>query len=374
MTAPQSRFESLNALRGVAALFIACVHFPALFFGFNFGPMRHAYVITNLFFALSGFITMYVYGERLKTWGDYATYAKKRIFRLVPLHLVTTGTILLSSYVAFFSNAGLTQLFTGQSAGGMPAFPIDTYQLTVHLLMLQGFNLVPHLVLNFPAWSMGALFFCSLIFGFMTVAMKGLRLVLFSAMALAAFLFLAFKAPNFLGSSADYGFVRAVACFFSGALTLVLWRALSHHKVLHRWAVFYQSLAVVLLLGYTTWTQVDSATSLWSPLVLTFFLWAFAFDHGDYARFLRRPVFDWLAKRSYSIFMNQAGLLFIGHQAVQWSGHFKLDAWSDTVVATFALLAYLALTLVLSDWTYKHIELRFDYRGKKKAAAQASVA
>lgn len=371
---PALRFESLDALRGIAALFIAFVHFPAIFLGADFGPLRHAYVLTNLFFGLSGFIIMSAYGERMTSWAACRDFSKQRLYRLIPLHAVTALAILAVPYVAYGSNLVLTWMLTGNYAGDMPAFPNNWEHYMVHVLMLQGFGLIDQLVYNFPAWSMGAIFFCSILLALILTIAPRLRAWWFAAIALGAWAVIALKSPNYMGATHDYGIFRALTSYFLGALTLLAWKRWRLKDGQERWALVWQSASVVVMFWFATWVGVNSPRSLLAPVVFALFIWSFAHDNGDFARFLEHPLFKWLSTRSYSLFMNQALFLFIGLQAEEWIRNLQLNAWDGRVWGTVAGALYLGLLLVVSDWTYKHIEQRFAPRKKPRAAVKAPSA
>lgn len=362
------RFESLDALRGIAALFIAFVHFPAIFLGADFAPLRHSYVLTNLFFGLSGFIIMSAYGERITSWASCLDFSKQRLYRLIPLHVATALAVLAVPYVAHGSDLVLTWVLTGKDAGGLPEFPNNWEHYMVHVLMLQGFGLIDELVYNFPAWSMGAIFFCSILLALILAIAPKMRAWWFAAIALGAWAVIALKAPGYMGATYDYGIFRALTSYFLGALTLLAWKRWRLQGEQERWALLWQSATVVVLFWFSTWVGVNNPRSLLAPVVFSVFIWAFAHDSGDFAKFLGHPVFKWLSPRSYSLFMNQAMFLFIGLQAQEWIGKLQLNAWDGRVWGTVAGALYLAILLVVSDWTYKHIEQRFAPRKKPRAA------
>lgn len=375
----RQRFESLDALRGVAALFIALAHFPAIFAGAQFAPLRHAYLLTNMFFMLSGFVLMSAYGAKLASWGHWRSFAAARAWRLVPLHLLTTVAVLLVPYAAYAVYLLLTWLLTGTYAGDLPHFPVELKALMVHVLMLQGFGLLDELVLNFPAWSMGAIFFCSLLLAAVLAATRTTtaRATVFGLLALASFVVIALKAPNYMGASHDWGIFRALSSFFAGALLQLGWqRFRPADKSQRRWAVLWQAAALALFFFYATWAETDSPRSLLVPAVMAAVLWAFASDQGDFARLLSARPFKWLSERSYSLFMNQAALMFVGHEAELWTKRFELSPFDATAVGTVAAVLYLVLLLSLSDWTYRHIEQRFGHsatviKSDKPAMARA---
>lgn len=139
-----------------------------------------------------------------------------------------------------------------------------------------------------------------------------------------------------------------------------------------RWAVAWQAAALALFFYYTTWAETDSARSLLAPAAMAVLLWAFSSDYGDFARVLLAKPFKWLSQRAYSLFMNQAALMFIGHEAALWSKRFALSSFNATLVGTVAAAVYLVLLLVISDWTYRNIEQRFG-RGARPAAGKENA-
>lgn len=366
MAKKSNRFESLDAMRGVAALFVAFVHFPAIFLGSDFAPLRHAYILTNLFFALSGFILLAAHGSRMNSWGSFTSFGKKRIARLIPLHILTSVVILGIPYLAYATNVGLTWLITGEYAGDLPNFRVNWEHFMIHVLLLQGTGLVNELVFNFPAWSMGMLFFCSLLLALINALVPKYRLWIFGALSLGAWVVIWQKAPNYMGATHDYGVFRAMCSYFFGALTYAAWKRWPLSKSCREWVMLYQCLALALLFWFATWVGVNNPRSLLAPLVFAVVMWFFAYDEGDFAGVLEHPLFNWLSERSYSIFMNQAAFLFIGLQAQDWITRLNLSAWDGKVVGTFAALLYLACLLTVSNFTYKHVELRFSVKKKPK--------
>ncbi|ECC3213536.1 acyltransferase [Salmonella enterica subsp. diarizonae] len=361
------RFETLNGLRGICALLIACSHFPAAFLGDQWVLFRHAFVFTNLFFGLSGFILLAVYRERLRTPRHLADFSRKRVKRLVPVHLITTLLILLVPFAAWLLQSLIDSLMPGRSPGGLPALPLDVRSLLVHVFLLQGFGLLPQLVYNFPAWSLGAIFYCSLLLGGLLCFTRRIRIVMYGVICLGAVVVLLRDAPHYLTSSWDYGIFRALSCFFLGALAAEVrchYRTLSPR--LAHWLPLLQTLTLMLVLLLATAVQTDSLMTFALLPALTLFLWVFSYDGTDYARALQLPVFRWLSERAYSIFMNQALLLFLGAEMQRSSALLALSPFSSRVAGTFALALYLVLLLLLSDWTWRNIEQRFNGRNVRE--------
>ena len=82
--ASKPRYEILDGLRGVAAVFVLVYHLCETHFGLGAAhPLNHGYLVVD-FFALSGFVMGYAYDDRwdrMTTWGFF----KRRLIRLHPM-------------------------------------------------------------------------------------------------------------------------------------------------------------------------------------------------------------------------------------------------------------------------------------------------
>lgn len=140
----------LNAARFFAALAIVIFHFGRWSYPFNL-PSLQSYVLLSttgvtLFFVLSGFIMMHVYGERLSKgldWQEWKRFYRTRLARIVPVYLIALA---LAVGYAIYAK----EVWTMKS-------------LVLQALFLQAW--VPHesLFLNFPGWSLSVeIFFYAL--------------------------------------------------------------------------------------------------------------------------------------------------------------------------------------------------------------------
>ena len=103
---PQSKLNSVQALRGLAALFVLIYHIsqqqlhaigaigasartPTVDLWLLSGPWNQGYAGVDLFFVISGFIMVYVTQKFAKNAGqkaaDVAAFLYKRIVRIYPL-------------------------------------------------------------------------------------------------------------------------------------------------------------------------------------------------------------------------------------------------------------------------------------------------
>lgn len=85
--ASKPRYEILDGLRGVAAIFVVIFHlFETYSAGVVHQIVNHGYLAVDFFFVLSGFVVGYAYDDRLAS-GKMSTmdFLKRRIIRLHPL-------------------------------------------------------------------------------------------------------------------------------------------------------------------------------------------------------------------------------------------------------------------------------------------------
>lgn len=156
-----TELRALTSLRGLAALYVALLHFstaierhcavqiPAL------APRGHLAV--DFFFVLSGFIMAYTYSREFAERGILNTmpsFMIKRMARLMPLHFFVTACLLLYTLA----------VAPGFHNPELPAFSSDRPVLDVVLnfLLLQGLGLAPNM--NGPSWSISVEMFAYLAF------------------------------------------------------------------------------------------------------------------------------------------------------------------------------------------------------------------
>jgi peptidoglycan/LPS O-acetylase OafA/YrhL len=77
-------FQTLDALRGVAALVVVVHHNHPMF---TWRP-HHGYLAVDLFFVLSGFVLSYAYQDRLDRGWPTIKFLRARLVRLAPLYLL----------------------------------------------------------------------------------------------------------------------------------------------------------------------------------------------------------------------------------------------------------------------------------------------
>lgn len=124
------RYEILDGLRGVAAIFVVIFHlFETYSAGVVHQIVNHGYLAVDFFFVLSGFVIGYAYDERLAS-GKMTTkdFLKRRLIRLHPL-------VCMGAFI------GLLLFFFG----GGPDFGImsDAKWSQLIVLLLIAFTMIP---------------------------------------------------------------------------------------------------------------------------------------------------------------------------------------------------------------------------------------
>ena len=128
-------FETLDAMRAVAALAVVTHHAPGLF---GTGLLPNSPLAVDLFFALSGFVIAHAYEQRLAGGLGFWRFMAIRVVRLYPLYLL--GLI-----------AGVVQVMAQGPRSGLSVF----CALGVLMIPNPGFTGVRDLYpLDIPAWSL----------------------------------------------------------------------------------------------------------------------------------------------------------------------------------------------------------------------------
>lgn len=76
------RIDGLDAIRGICAIAVVAMHSRFLT---QTDPAPSAYLMVDIFFAMSGYVMAMVYGERLRQGGYFLAFIERRWTRLLPM-------------------------------------------------------------------------------------------------------------------------------------------------------------------------------------------------------------------------------------------------------------------------------------------------
>ena len=368
--------RSLEGLRGLAALLVALFH--AYVYGRWGGlpaqsdVLAHAWLFVDLFFVISGFVMAATYAERLHTPAMLGAYLVRRLFRLYPLHVVTTAGVILAALAV--QSAKWLLAAGGIHVGNEPPFAVPFFDLDflgLELLLLQGVGIVTKEIHNYPAWSISVEFWMYLFFGvaMLLVRTPWLR-VLFSigivAVCVAHFL-AAWALPGATATLDVQGLPRGLLSFFLGVLLAHAWQGV---PPAWRAAVSHGPGLVVLggvqggLLLLALWLVARQpllgAWQLAIPFVFALLVLALLADRGMVAAVLQTAPLQWLGVHSYAIYLTHVTVQTV----LDWPGRVLPEPAKH-----FVGLAFIAAVLLLSLLAHRYIEVPWRERGKRLAAS-----
>ena len=232
-SSPKPYFQALDGFRGLFALFVA-IHHTTWFSYSNYGSfINEAFVIIDLFFALSGFLMFYLYQNSLNEPSDVASFLKKRVARLYPLHLFmlfvfigfSCARLLAHEFGLAVHEAGETLPFhKGASEGWMSVLH--------HLTLTHSIGLQDSLTFNYPSWTISVEFFTYIFFAALMLWARPSKVWHYGLLALgiaAIFSLLSALKPN-MDITYDLGFLRCLAGFFIGGIAAYVFKQISARK------------------------------------------------------------------------------------------------------------------------------------------------
>lgn len=292
----QARFVTLDALRGIAALFVLLFHVGKLYPVWAPGE---AYLAVDMFFALSGFVLARTNDARFAAGLGWREFMRRRVIRLYPLYLA--GTVFGGIELAIaWHDRGASVLHVLGSLGP-------------NLLLLPAVTMIdkPRMfVVNGAAWSLFCeLWVANLLFSLFwkRTSTRNLGLVMVASFAALIALGLHFKMLD-MGSvriTAIGGIARVLFSFCTGVL---MWRLYKKHGCRYR----VPSWALVLILAALLSPNIDR--SLWRAVydLLAVGLVFPAMIYLGAGAYERRPEMGTFAGDvSYALYVTHEPLLFL---------------------------------------------------------------
>jgi peptidoglycan/LPS O-acetylase OafA/YrhL len=320
----------LTGARGLAGWLVVLYHIRASIPGLPAAAqalLARGYLAVDFFFLLSGFVIWLSWQDRLRTPGAIATFLRKRIARIWPLHLVM---------LAFAAALALTLRATGRDD---PAFPLT--ELPLHLLLVQNWGFTRELAWNDPAWSISAEAAAYLAFPALMLAADWRRwssgALVVTAVAMLTALHLLMQHEPGLGSDIPrYGLLRCLAEFTVGGMLAALWLRAPR-------AVACPVLVALALAGALL---LRAPETLVVPAALAALLLALAGSAGLRRHPLESRIVHRLGEISYATYLSHF-LLWKAYKLAVVSGD----------LTPIHIAVYLALVLVASLVLYHRVEL-----------------
>ncbi len=239
-TPPKShRFLFLDALRGIAALFVVAFHFPN---GMTSSFAANGPLAVDFFFCLSGFVIAFSYENRLTNTLSFKDFTVARLIRLYPIYIV-------GSLIGLLSLILLQHFVFHGAASWLDSMSLFTCALLIWPTRLSGLSQSDNYPLNAPAWSLFFEIFANVAYALLVKLRIARTAVLLCIVAGSmALLVNAVIHGNPLDSGprqADFslGFARVAFSFFLGVLLYRLY----HHRLKTSGTGWIQRLVPVLI-------------------------------------------------------------------------------------------------------------------------------
>jgi peptidoglycan/LPS O-acetylase OafA/YrhL len=322
---PKHKYLSLDAIRGVAAIFVFTRHADGLFWGISF---PHSYLAVDLFFVMSGFVIAVAYDSALASRQLSAVnFLKIRAIRLYPLYfLALMSSILLIAHHAehiagiYHWSSLLIEIFLG-------IFMIPT--------IAPGDVLFP---LNGPSWSIFFELIANGIYGKSCCYLTN-KMLYYSMGASAAFLMFFVRQNHNMDIGWNWGsvlggFPRVIYSFAAGLVIYRIRKILRFRSISNNYATLLVLSVTALILGFPV-TQYSELFDLIAVLAFFPTLVLFSTYVEPTSKFKLENICALLGLTSYAIYILQAP--FIGAYTGLFSKHVHHTFMSNGIIAVLIL-------------------------------------
>lgn len=339
-------FESLDMVRGLAALVVLIYHVDFMF-GLRHWLLSGGYLAVDLFFVLSGFVLSLTYGRSIADGSlGIRKYAVARIARLFPLFLATTcvGFFVMTaryrSNFGYFDTANLIKsaLF---NIAMMPSF-VSLYNMTT----------ATSFPFNAATWSIFFELVASFLFFYFFGRASRITLIVVAALAWVVLAITIGQIGTIdVGYASDNFFAGFPRVIFSFTVGVLIQRAFARNPWQCRPWLFYALLAIWLMLVQLR--VVFAAPDVFDLLAVTIVLPGLVVVGAGVTLTGRaRAVAIFLGQTSYAVYLTQGSLIIAAAGASQFlldRKIYELGSWVGFVFVPFVV--------AVSYLSYRYYEL-----------------
>lgn len=361
----KERFAVLDIFRGIFSSLVVLFHLSA----FSATPVINNEFVYNsdlfvdFFFVLSGFVIAYSY-QHLKTGPELKRFFKKRFFRLYPLHFIILILFVLIE-LSKHSASGYVHVNKVENASNN----IYTFFTNLFLLNSVKFPGINDVSWNIASWSISAEMIAYVVFGFTILFinrynLNRLKTIIYLIIALLAGVTIYIFTGSFkLTWAFDYGFLRGIVGFSLGVVGFNVFNACKEplRKLGNPLFSFLEILFIALnIVLVCNGDYLKNYGFIFEGLFFITIL-VFAFEKGWVSQLLKKSNFlHSTGKYSYSIYMIHTLILSLFNVVFIRVLKFPPSAYAYLFILNYALI------YLLSAWTFKHIEMRFNYASNQQ--------
>lgn len=354
---------NLTPLRGIAALLVAVFHFEMAIA--RFVQPQHTlffekcYLMVDLFFIMSGFIMLHVYGSSFSfniSKTSFRQFIVARFARIYPLHFF--AMLLLVLMVAIITHGNLPEAGIENKAA-----------IATGLLLLHSFNIHHIYTWNIPSWSISAEWWAYMLFPAITLfimkkkAVAVITLLVFIALAYFSIMYVlprtnplypSVPVPHNLNTTYDYGFLRGLAGFIAGMLLYLLYQQQRWHNMFAKDATALLAILLVVLCLHFGVPDVVTVV-MFAMLILSF-----ACNNKMIHRVCNNKLMQYLGLISYSVYLMQIFLQEPFSRGLRLPGVTGFGRGKQNIAFGSGFgycLVYILLLIAISSITYYCIEV-----------------
>jgi peptidoglycan/LPS O-acetylase OafA/YrhL len=352
---PQGKIESLESIRGLAALLVVIHHVPdwnASIHDVQF--IRNCYLLVDLFFVLSGFVIYNAYADKLQSFPQLVRFQFLRFGRLYPIHL-----LFLLVFVAIEASKYFAQAKFGLAMPNTSPFKESGWSALIEqIFLVQALGPTGNaLTFNSAAWSISVEFYTYLVFGLTVLFAGRIKHVFFLLFVCLSVTLLITKST--FGST---DLVRCIAGFFIGCLAAMICKRLTTRLPSAVSAAIF--LALIAFLALRRNGDFSSLTYVTTAVLTAMLILSLTASQGGWLHSLLKLKFlTWLGTISYSVYMSHTAVIWAINQvfrvALKRPVLFLDDRMTPQLPFFATLIAYVCVVLcvlVVSQVTFKLIE------------------
>lgn len=252
---------------------------------------------------------------------------------------------------------------------GLPYNPVQFVvpngkELLTTITMTQGLNTFDYLFWNIVNWTISDEFYVYLLFAALCLFTRGYaRLVSLALLAISSYgaaIWFSVWPTACVGTSScsdltnKFGWLRCIAGFCIGALLYAF-----RDRPVTVWMSTYRYLqigALAAALVLLSFADVLPGLALTAPLVFAVLVASMCRDSGPVARLLHGERFQYMGRRSYSIYLMQGRVLPFVTGAVKYT--------NSAIFHVAVLSGFISVTIFLAAFVYRYVEVPFRDRFK----------